>query len=218
MDHGGEVRRMNTCVYNTRDKLRFGRRIEKHMSGTAKNDAEKKNRLTTVIIIVLAIVVVALVAVVAFLLGRGGKPTAGEESSTPRREVTGSARMVLSEESAQSVVDEMRQEVEEGMFECNMSFEWTFEDGETESKDAYVANSTNNKHPIYFDVIIEDTNEVVYSSPVIPVGSQLTDFKLDKPLSAGSYRAICQYVLLDDEESQTEISRANFIIKITVKN
>ena len=61
-------------------------------------------------------------------------------------------------------------------------------------------------------------NEVVYSSPVIPIGSQLTDFKLDKPLSPGKYRAICQYVLIDDEENQAEISRANFIIKITVKN
>ena len=202
----------------------FGRRMEKHMSGTAKNGAEKKNKLTTVIIIVLAIVVLALVAVVVFLLGRGDKPTAGDqqtasgETSAPRREVAGSARMVLSEESAQSVVDEMRKEVEEGMFECSMSFDWTFEDGESESKDAYVANSANNRHPIYFDVIIEDTNEVVYSSPVIPIGSQLTDFKLDKPLSPGKYRAICQYVLIDDEENQAEISRANFIIKITVKN
>jgi hypothetical protein len=112
----------------------------------------------------------------------------------------------------------MRQEVEEGMFECSMSTEWTFADGNAESKDAYVANSSNNTHPFYFDVRLDGSDEVIYSSPIIPVGGQLTNFKLDKPLSAGTYEAVCMYSLLKDEVSQEVTSAAGFVVTITVLN
>lgn len=190
------------------------------MSGTAKTKTgseNKNNKAVIILIIVLAVIIIAFVAVVAFLIGRMERD-GGSDSDTGRREVAESARLILDEDSAQNVLDEMRKEVEEGMFECSMSTEWTFKDGSSESKDAYVANSANNTHPFYFDVILDGTEEVVYSSPVVPVGSRLTDFKLDKQLEAGTYEAICKYVLLSDEESQEEISTANFVITITVNN
>ncbi len=184
-------------------------------------ESGKKNKTAIIVIIILAVVVIALVGVVAFLLGRGSKEDGGAQTSegTNRAVVSNnSARVILDEKSADSVVEEMRKQIEEGFFECKMSSDWTFADGNSESKDAYVENSENNTHPIYFDVVLEDTEELIYSSPVIPVGSHLTDFKLDKPLSAGKYRALCKYVLLSDLENQEEISAANFVITITVQN
>jgi hypothetical protein len=115
-------------------------------------------------------------------------------------------------------MDEMRNEVAEGMFECNMSMTWTFADGSAKSNDAYVANSTNNKYPIYFDVILKDTDEKIYSSPVIPVGSELMNFALEKDLDPGTYEATVMYTLIRDEQSQEEISSAGFVIKIIVNN
>lgn len=194
------------------------------MSGQTANGAhseEKKNNKAVIIIIVLlAVIVLVLVAVIAFLLGRQNAPASQDTaaSSEAPREVIDSARFVLDEESAANVVEDMRKQVAEGMFECNMAYEWTFLDGKTESSDAYVANSSSNTHPILFDVYIDNTDELLYSSPVLPVGTVLRNIKLDKELPAGSYQASCHYKLLSDEETQETISEAEFVITINVLN
>jgi hypothetical protein len=171
------------------------------------------------IVAILSVLVVVLITVVVILLARKKDDTAENPPATQeRREVTNSVRTVLDEESANDIMDQMREEVAEGMFECEMSMTWTFDNGQAESKDAYVANSTNNTHPILFDVYMKDTEELLYSSPVLPVGTNLTNIKLDKELEAGSYQATVMYSLLEDEESQEEISSAGFVITINVLN
>ncbi len=182
------------------------------------NDQAGSSKKGLIIIIVFLVIIVALVRVIAFLLGRntGGSDDGADTGNS--REVAESARVVLDEESAANVMEEMRKEVEEGMFECNMSMKWTFENGEAQSKDAYVANSSNNTHPIYFDLYLVDSGELIYSSPVIPVGSELTNFKLDKSIPAGTYDAKCAYSLLKDETSQEVLSSANFIVTVKVLN
>lgn len=181
---------------------------------------KKNNKAIIIIIILLLIIVIGLVAVIAFLLGRKGSDTPENDaaSSEPTRQVQESSRIVLDQESAQDAVDQMRQEVAEGMFECQMSMTWNFPDGKSESPDAYVANSGMNTHPFYFDVYFDDTGEVIYSSPVIPVGSTISNIKLDKELPAGKYEAICLYNLLSDEETQQVTSSAEFVIQINVQN
>jgi hypothetical protein len=173
-----------------------------------------------IIIIGLIIIILLLIIIIVLLLKKnpGASDVENGEQTGGREVVAGTARMVLDEETAGSVYEEMRREVEEGMFECCMSMTWTFKDGNSESKDAYVANSVNNSHPFYFDVCLEDSEEILYSSPILPVGTQLTDIKLDTSLPAGTYRAVCKYTLLKDEVSQEEISSAGFIISIVVQN
>jgi len=190
------------------------------MSGVAKSEAgtERNKKNNTIIILVLAfmVVVAALIGVIIYLLNRGDNYVAREDEV--RREVAGSVRTVVDADSANDVMEQMREEVAEGMFECQMSMNWTFADGKAESEDAYVANSTNNTHPICFDVYVQDTEELLYTSPVLPVGTNLTNFKLDKELPAGDYQAVVMYQLLKDAESQEEISRAGFVVTIHVLN
>ncbi|MCR4617784.1 MAG: hypothetical protein K5669_06325 [Lachnospiraceae bacterium] len=194
------------------------------MSGETRQNEEKskdRKKLLIIIIIVLVILLVAGAIVLAFVLGKQSSQRNTDsvgDNTGGTRETVSSVRQVADEESAASVYEQMKQEVEEGMFECKMSFDWSFEDGNAESKDAYVENSTNNTHPIYFDLSLQDTGELVYSSPVLPVGTKLTNIKLDKPLPAGTYSAVCMYSLLTDEESQEVISSAGFVVNIEVKN
>lgn len=183
-------------------------------AGYERNQYGKKNnKAVIVIIIILAVVVLALVAVVAYLLGRGDNT--GDKAT---REVSDSVRTVVDESSAEDIMDQMREEVAEGMFECQMSMNWTFPNGQSASNDAYVANSKNNTHPICFDVYLNDSEELIYSSPVLPVGTDLKNFKLDKPLSSGEYKATVMYSLLKDAESQEVISSAGFVVTIKVLN
>jgi len=171
-----------------------------------------------IIIIGAVIIVLLLVTIVILLLKKSPEQNSSDLGRTVMREVGNESRIILDEQNAQETIDEMRKAVEEGMFECSMSTTWTYEDGNSESKDAYVANSKNNTHPFYFDVRLDGSDEVIYSSPVLPVGSTLTNFKLDKALDAGTYKAVCMYSLLKDEESQEVTSSAGFVITINILN
>jgi hypothetical protein len=191
------------------------------MSG---NNTEKSNQSGSakrgfIIIAVFLVIVIALVAVIAFLLGRSANSGSGNgtesSNSDNGRKVMESARVVLDEDSAANVMEEMRQEVEDGMFECKMSMTWTFPEGSVASKDAYVANSTNNKYPIYFDVILDGEN--IYSSPVLPVGAELKNIILDKDLEPGTYNPTVFYYLIRDEVSQEVISSAGFVVTVNVQ-
>lgn len=192
-------------------------------NGEKGNNSGSSRRGIIIIIAAFLIIIIALIAIIALLIGRNtnkgsdnGTPSSSTENN--RNVVSEGSRLILDAESAANVMDDMRKEVAEGMFECNMSMTWTFADGSAQSKDAYVANSTNNNYPIYFDVTLNDTGETIYSSPVIPVGADLANFALDKPLEAGEYKATVMYTLIRDEESQEPISSAGFVIKIIVVN
>ena len=187
------------------------------MSGAAKNEADgkKKNRTVIIVIAVFAVVVIVLLGVIVYLLNR---ESGGVQRDDTQREVAGSVRTVLDEDGMNDVMDQMREEVAEGMFECQMSMTWTFVDGRSESQDAYVANSTNNTHPICFDVYTRDTEELLYSSPVLTVGTDLKNFKLDRELPAGNYQATVMYTLLEDVDNQEAISSAGFVVTINVLN
>jgi hypothetical protein len=181
------------------------------------NVEEKKRSKTAVIFVILGVIIILLLVVVIILLLKGGKkddqPVAAE---TTDRQIAGSIRTVVDEADARNIMDEMREEVAEGMFKCDMSLEWNYINGGAISRDAYVANHPDNKHPLYFDVYLEDTDEVIYSSPVLKVGTTWTEFALDKKLEPGSYRAVVQYTLLKDEESQEELSKAEFVVLLNV--
>jgi hypothetical protein len=116
------------------------------------------------------------------------------------------------------VVEAVRDKVAEGMFECKMTTKWTFEDGKSESADAYVANAEANTHTICFDVVDEASGEVWYKSPYIKVGEELSGIKLDKELEEGVYNPIVQYTLVDENPDGTysEVSSAGFRVTITV--
>jgi hypothetical protein len=186
----------------------------------SKDSSKKSNGMIIALVVSLVVVILAVILIVVFARKKGtddapANDTAAEE--TQRREVVSDVRTVLDENSGEEIMNQMREEVAEGMFECQMSMTWSFPDGKSASEDAYVANSTNNTHPIYFDVLLDGNEDnVIYSSPVMPVGTELTGFKLDKELEAGTYEATVMYNLLKDTESQEVISSAGFVVTINV--
>ena len=111
-------------------------------------------------------------------------------------------------------MEEMADKVADGMFECEMTMSWTFQDGNSVASNAYVANSENNLHTLYFDVYDNSTDELLYSSPMMPVGSELREIKLEKELPAGDYSALVMYTLVD--ENYEEVSKVGFNITISI--
>ncbi len=163
-----------------------------------KGPEEKKSRGMTVTVIVVLLVV--LVICILLLLFRNN----GEDTGFVNRR------------NADSIMDDMSEKVSEGMFECKMTTNWVFDDGGSVSPNAYVANVENNLHSICFDVYEQSTNELLYSSPILPVGTELEDIKLDKELPAGEYPAVVMYTLVDEDNK--EVSTVGFDITISVIN
>lgn len=161
-------------------------------------------------VIAAAAVIIALLAVIVVLLNK--KPEAAESGSAPGY-VRGT---VLTEDNVEEVLAKAEEPVEAGSYNCTMNMEWHFENSSKASYDAYVLNSDRNTHTVYFDVFLEETNELVYSSPYLPVGSSLDSIQLSSQLAAGTYPAIVNYHLVDNE--QRELSTVAVAVTLFVEN
>lgn len=124
--------------------------------------------------------------------------------------------LVIDASNVEAVTNELAERVADGMFEVNMNTVWHFKDASEPSYDAVLANLGSNNYAISFDVILADTEETVFTSTVIPIGSQIKEIKLDKDLDAGTYNAICKYHLL--REDGTENSSMSVNITLAVEN
>jgi hypothetical protein len=191
------------------------------MGKTEKSGKEGSGKTAIIVIIGVIIILLLLIVIILLLKDKGNsdsdvvlKPAPNENT----REIaeTSSVRVIKSEEEAQTAVEKMREEVAEGMFKCDMPTTWMFRKGGSEPVELYVANHPDNTKPIYFDVYLEETDELIYSSPVLKVDTKWTDISLNKELEPGTYRAKVAYKLLTDEESQEVYSSVNFIVLIKV--
>lgn len=174
---------------------------KKRKKSTRKSEEELKKKKKKKIIIIICIFLLIIAAVVIFLIMR-----------RPGR--------VMNEANYKEISEEMEDQVREGYFETYMNNEWTFPDGTSESSNAILGNSPNNKKPIRCEILLADTEEVIYSTDVLPVGTELPPFKLDVDLDAGTYDAVCMVYLLNEEDdgSYTDYSNAGFNVTITVEN
>lgn len=183
--------------------------MSKEKSQEKINDQLSQNgagKSRTAIIIVAILIVCILAGVILYLVfGKEPAPDAdGNRVVTPDNVEEMLAQLDDSSKSSA------------GSYEATMNAEWEFDNGTAVSKNAYVANSVNNTNTVYFTVTRSDNGEEILKSPDIPVGSSLTDIKLDKDLDAGVYSTVLTYHLVDDDHE--ELSTASFAVTITVKN
>lgn len=168
-----------------------------------KTRSAKKSRKTIILISVLVVVIMMLIGVIVYLLWP--KEAKNDDDVKP---------MIVTEENKDDIIGELEKDSTDKMYNCRMSTNWTFENGEAKSEDAYVANTDYNHYAVYFEVQIDSTKEIVYTSANIPVGSEVKGLTLDKPLEAGEYPATVIYHLLDDDGK--EVSSVGFTVNIQV--
>jgi hypothetical protein len=180
-------------------------------NATQRRETGNNNR---VIVIIGGLVIVALVGViVALALNMNRQPQIVVQEPEPEQRAT-----LVTEENVQEMVEEMLKEPEVTVpqyYSVSMNMNWHFPDGASETTDAYVENMADNETPVYFDIIRSDTEETIYQSPVLPLGSTLEHFKLDVDLDAGVYDCVCVYHLID--ENQRTLTTLNMALTVTVE-
>ena len=173
-------------------------RISEKLANTSDESPKSKNLLP---IVSGAVVLVAAVACVIAL--------------TQQTPDTDERNVVVTPSNVEEAVADL-QATEPGYYEVTMNSTWYFENGAAASSNAYVENSTANSNDLYFDIVLSDTDETIFSSPTIPVGSHLENITLDKALEAGTHECVLTYHLLD--ESGKKISRLNMKLTIVIEN
>ena len=115
----------------------------------------------------------------------------------------------------EEIEDRLNNQLEEGMINISMNTSPYFEDG-TSLGNLMIVNETINRYPQKVQIIRNDTEEVIYTSGAIAVGSKIEAAALDVDLDAGTYECTALFHNLDN--SGNIIGSAGAIITITIKN
>lgn len=172
---------------------------------------------TRTIVIVGSLVFVALVgvivALVVVLMNRGERIVYVETDSEPQQRTR-----VISDDNVEAMVEDLVREPPTplGYYEVSMNTNWYFPDGDSPSRNAFVENVRNNTHDVYFDVQMRDTEEVIYESPLIPLGERLTTVELNRHFDKGVYDCVIIYHLVDEE--QRTVSTLSMGLTVTVES
>jgi hypothetical protein len=171
----------------------------------AQTPVKPKRKISTSVMIgaVLAVVVIAVLIIVIVRL-----------LNVPVETRTGGVGTVATIDNIDEIQEKRSKPVEDGYYRTRMNVDWSFDTWNTPSQDAYVANADTNKRTVYFTVALKETDEIVYTSPDIPVGSQLTGFALDKDPGVGEHAAVTTYHLLDDDGNELTTVSVSVTLRI----
>lgn len=177
----------------------------------AQGGGNSRRGTNRVLVVIVVLVLLALVGVIIALLMLLRQPEP-EPEAPPQRTV------VVHEDTAQQQIEEIINQtpVEPGYYQVSMTTDWRFPDGASPSTNAFVRNRDTNSNDVYFDILMRDTRETIYESPIIPLGNYIDNITLDKDLDPGTYSCIMVYHLVD--ENQTTLSTLNMGLTITVAN
>lgn len=121
----------------------------------------------------------------------------------------------LTLKSKEAIQEELNRKVEEGMINISMNTSPVFEDGKAKG-DLMIVNSERNNYPQVVYIVLKDTQEEIYRSGAIPVGSKIEYAPLDVDLAPGVYDCVAYFNNVD-VESGTYLGTAGAEIQLTVR-
>ena len=173
----------------------------------AVTKAGKKVSVSMIVAIVSVITVLLLAAALVYVLTK--------EDTEAETELGGRAT-IITEDNVDDIIASLNERNTDASYTVTMTNRWTFEDGQAAAENFYVKNDEINSRTVYFDLILSDTEEVIYSSPYIPVGEEMDTLILDKDLDAGDYNVIMVYHLVDDDKA--ELTTVSVAVVIHIEN
>ena len=118
--------------------------------------------------------------------------------------------------SQEEIEANLNQKVADGMINISMNTAPVFADGTAEGN-IMVVNEPINNYPQKVEFIRNDTEEIIYSSNAIPVGSKIERDTLDVDLDPGIYSCTALFHNLDPETGSI-LGTAGAVITITIQN
>lgn len=174
---------------------------------------EKKQNRSTIIFVT---IICALAAVIVILvLPRFLSEPAGEVQESYSGKMTYESTIITDDpETLQSAVDAMYEKAAEGQMALEMKTEAVSYDGRTFS--CYLANSISNSYDMFMVFYRDDTQEEIYRTGLLPIGSRIETFTLDKKLQSGNYDITIVYNQVE-EDLETIHAQVNVGLTLIVK-
>lgn len=185
--------------------------IDKSNKKYVDNDIKTHKKMVALIISFSTVIVVLIALFFYFFIFFGNNKSEVEETSDGRG-------VLVSVDNVESVIESAYEDTTAGYYTVSMSIDWVFQDGYSKTTNVYVDNVIENTNMVYFDLMLADNGEIIYESPYIPLGETLTDFSLDKPVEAGTYDAIIEYHLVDENNNYAEIDKVSVSITLHILN
>jgi hypothetical protein len=169
---------------------------------TAKPKRKKQILIAALVVLLLA------VAGVAYLL-------LGQDTDGSGLELDDNATMgILPGIDIAQRQDELQQLLDESMIAFSINTSPVFATGSSEGN-LMLENPANNAKLLMVEIYRDDTEELIYQSKALPVGSYIENVRLDKVLEPGEYAATA-YFKAYHEEDGSYIGQAGAAILITV--
>lgn len=118
------------------------------------------------------------------------------------------------EADVDKIVEGLNEKVEEGMINISMNTSPNFANG-TSTGNLMIVNESVNNYPQVVEIVRNDTNEKIYTSGAIAVGSKIENAKLDVDLEKGTYDCTAMFYNVDPETG-SYLGCAGAIITVTV--
>ena len=95
----------------------------------------------------------------------------------------------------EEIVAALNRQVQDSMITMAINPEPTFRDGQG---NLMIHNDETNQGPIVVEIRRNDTDELLYTSPMIPLGKRINSGTLDVELPAGNYPCTAYFHYVDD--------------------
>ena len=173
-------------------------------------EKEKSNKKLGVILGVVIVALVAVIGVLAWKLTHQPQPEVVKEpeaTEDTNAMAYDSSAVATDGDSLQRAVDNLAKKAAEGTMALEMRTTATSTDGEHFA--CTLANAAENRYDMYMVIYLDDTQEEIYKSGLIPLGMKIENFKTNRKLDPGSYEATLVY-------NQVEKDRATIHSKVSV--
>jgi len=120
------------------------------------------------------------------------------------------------QKSEEDIQAELNSKVEEGMINMSMNTSPYFVNGKS-AGNLMIVNETVNRYPQIIEIYRNDTNELIYTSQLIAIGSKIEADTLDVELSSGVYKCTAMFHSVDPETGIV-MGSAGMVIELTVKD
>ncbi len=164
------------------------------------------NPKAVIIIIILLLCIGGGVGAFAYNMLKDKKPV----TTVSEERLGDGSGIVITEDNLGSAKDVVNK-AENGQIVIKMTGNWLFTDGCTKSN-AYIGNSEYNSFPLKFVITMADTNEVLMTSPEVPVGSCIKEFPLSVKLDPGTYSVVVSHQKIIDGKPYSAVNTAATIV------
>ena len=172
---------------------------------------EKKSSKLVLCIVVIAISCAVIGVLVYFLLFRGN--TAGQEEK--KGGLAYESNVIIDDEDAlQDAVDALYEQAKEGQMVLEMQTVASSKDGTNFT--CSLGNAKENRYDMFMVLYLDETQEEIYRSGLIPLGGKIVEFSINKTLEPGTYEATLVYNQVEDDR-ETIHAQVNVGLQLLVK-